>query len=318
MQPHRQAQTGAVLDDRILRVVLAVAHHGSLRGAARELGQAPSAVQRTVVAAERRLGATLFERGSDGARVTELGRVVVRHAQERRDLDALFSDEIARARTPAAGEARIAVGLGFLDQLTDQVLVPYQREYPGVKLRVLTGGTDAIVAALAADGADVGIALHPAPHPDITTLCSSPQPLGFACSAEHPLARAHRDGSLLQPGELEGTRVATMLPGFGLRSLHDEFVRVHGVSVHIGLETDSQAALISAITRTGAVTLMPPVFLAGAEGEDIVLLEVDDSHLRAVRAALMVRRERRLPPAAAALVDHCRSWFGADGIVGRA
>lgn len=311
MSPHRQPDTGAVLEDRILRVVLAVAQNGSLRGAARELGQAPSAVQRTVVAAERRLGATLFERGADGARATELGRVVVRHAQERRDLEALFSDEIARARTPAAGEARIAVGLGFLDQLTEQVLVRYQRDHPGVRLRVITGGTDAVVAALAADGADVALALHPPPHPEILTLCSAPQPLGFACSTEHPLARAHRDGSPLQPEELEGMRVATMLPGFGLRALHDEFVRVHGVSVHIGLETDSQAALISALTRAGAITLMPPVFLAGlGTDSDVVLLDVEDSHLRAVRAALMVRRGRRLPPAADALREACVDWFG--------
>lgn len=305
--------TSTTLEDRTLRVVLAVAEHGSLRAAARELELAPSAVQRTVVAAERRLGATLFERSAGGARVTELGRIVVRHGQERRDLDALFADEIARTRTPASGEARIAVGLGFLDQLTERVLVPYQRQHPGVRLRVLTGGTDPMVTALAADGADVGIALHPAPHPDITTLRTSPQPLGFACSADHPLARAHADGSPLLPAEIEGHRVATMLPGFGLRALHEEFVRVHGVSVHIGLETDSQAALISAVTRAGAITLMPPVFLAAVPADErVVLLDVEDTHLRAVRAALMVRRGRRLPPAAGALLERCVAWFEAE------
>lgn len=302
-----------MLDDRELRVVLAVAEHGSLRGAARDLGVAPSAVQRTIAAAERRLSATLFERGAGGARVTELGRVAVRHGQERRDLDALFADEIARARTPASGTARIAVGLGFLDQLSRDVLELFQREHPGVTLRVITGGTDSMVAALAADQADMGIALHPAPHPGITTLRSSPQPLGFACAAEHPLALAHRDGSPLRPEELDGHRVATMLPGFGLRALHDEFVRVHGVSVHIGVETDSQAALISAVTGAGAITLMPPVFLAAVPPDaGVVLLQVEDTHLQAVKAALLVRTARRLPPAADALLEASMRWFDAQ------
>lgn len=101
-----------------------------------------------------------------------------------------------------------------------------------------------------------------------------------------------------------------MLPGFGLRALHDEFTRVHGVHGDVVLETDSQAVLIGAVAQGQAVSLLPPVFLTPAPpGSDVVLLDVADEHVRAVRAELMVRRGRRLPAAARALLDTCAHWM---------
>lgn len=115
---------------------------------------------------------------------------------------------------------------------------------------------------------------------------------------------------MLHPADLAGQRFAVMLPGFGLRALHDEFTRVHGVEGDVVLETDSQAVLIGAVAQGQAVSLLPPVFLTPAPpGSDVVLLEVADEHLQAVRAELMVRRGRRLPAAARALLDTCAQWM---------
>ncbi|MGO1201398.1 MAG: LysR family transcriptional regulator [Brachybacterium sp.] len=302
--------TGTVLDDRELRCVLAVARSGSLRGAARLLGLAPSAVQRTIAAVERRLDGVLFERDIAGARITVLGQVVVRHAQERQDLEAGFAEEMARARTAEVGEVSLAVGLGFLEDIGTQVLGPFHAAHPEVTLRVRTGGTDSMVEALTADAADIAIALHPAPSAEVTAVRTLPQPLGLACAADHPLARRCAGGGTLRPEELAGQRFAVMLPGFGLRALHDEFARVHGVEGDVVLETDSQAVLIGAVALGQAVSLLPPVFLTPAPpGAEVVLLDISDEHLLAVRAELMVRRGRRLPAAARALLTTCAEWM---------
>lgn len=299
-----------VLDDRELRCVLAVARSGALRGAARQLGLAPSAVQRTIAAVERRLGGVLFERDVAGARITALGQVVVRHAQERQDLESEFADEVARARTAEVGEVSLAIGLGFLEDIGSGVLGPFHSAHPDVTLRVRTGGTDSMVEALTTDAADIAIALHPAPSAEVATVRTLPQPLGLACAADNPLARRSARGEVLDPAELAGERFAVMLPGFGLRALHDEFTRIHGVAGDIVLETDSQAVLISGVAQGGAVSLLPPVFLTPAPpGSDVMLLDVADEHLQAVRAELMVRRGRRLPAAARALLDTCAEWM---------
>ena len=309
------AGSATVLDGRELRCVLAVAHSGSLRGAARRLGQAPSAVQRTIAAMERRLGGVLFERDVAGARITALGQVVVRHAQERQDLESEFADEVARARTAEVGEVSLAIGLGFLEDIGTGVLGPFHAAHPEVTLRVRTGGTDSMVDGLCADAADIAIALHPAPSAEVATVRTLPQPLGLACAADHLLTRRDREGAPLNPAELAGERFAVMLPGFGLRALHDEFTRVHGVAGDIVLETDSQAVLIGTVAQGQAVSLLPPVFLTPAPpGSEVVLLDVADEHVQAVRAELMVRRGRRLPPAARALLDTCADWMDSRAV----
>lgn len=302
-----------VLEDRTLRCILAVAQAGSLRAAARDLGIAPSAVQRTIAAAERRLGEALFERGADGARVTELGRVAVRYALERRDLDALFVDEVALGRSAASGTVRLAVGLGFLEQVDEHVLDPFQRAHPDVTIVVQAGGTDSMVETLVRDDADVAIALHPAPHPRVAVLREAPEPLRLTCAADHPVAAAHPEGTVLAPSDLEGLDVAVMARGFGLRALHDEFLRVHTVGVRTVLETDSQTVLLGAVARGRAVSLLPPVFLSPRPaGRALQTFDIADDHLRAVRSALMVRRDRRLPPASRALLQACSRWMAGE------
>src|SRR6185312_15648439 len=63
----------AMFDWNDLRHFLAVARHGSTIQAAKALGMNQSTVQRRIAALERQLGRQLFERRSDGYRLTRLG-----------------------------------------------------------------------------------------------------------------------------------------------------------------------------------------------------------------------------------------------------
>ncbi|WP_326698408.1 LysR family transcriptional regulator [Streptomyces sp. NBC_01754] len=65
-----------------LRVVRAVASHGSLSGAARTLGYSQPAVSRQVSAAEKAAGQRLFVRGARGVKTTRAGEIVARFATE--------------------------------------------------------------------------------------------------------------------------------------------------------------------------------------------------------------------------------------------
>lgn len=294
-------------DDRVLRYALAVAEAGSIRGAARELDVAPSAVQRALTAAERRLGASLFERGADGARMTATGEILVRGARERRDLEARMSAELDQVVRGVVGEARIAIGLGFVDDIGDQVLGPMLADLPGVRQLHLVGGTDAMTAALARDEADVAVVLHARPHPGLRIVRSAPQPLGLAVGEGHELA-ARREPLL--PAQLDGRPCAVMPPGFGLRALYDEFLRVYGITMPIRVESPAQRGLLAAIRPGELSALLPPVFV-GSKGraDGVRLLPVRDEHLASVRAVLLTRAGRRLPTAATELLERCAHWF---------
>ena len=62
-------------------VLRAVARHGSFSGAADALGYTQPAVSRQIATLEAETGAVLVTRAADGARMTEAGEVLVRHAE---------------------------------------------------------------------------------------------------------------------------------------------------------------------------------------------------------------------------------------------
>lgn len=66
----------------ILKYFTEVARSGSIRKASEELHVATSAVSRQIKKLEDELGTPLFERFSDGLRLTSAGEIVLRHAKE--------------------------------------------------------------------------------------------------------------------------------------------------------------------------------------------------------------------------------------------
>ncbi|QFG68488.1 LysR family transcriptional regulator [Ornithinimicrobium pratense] len=297
-----------MLDDRTLRYLSTVARAGSLRAAARELGVAPSAVQRTLAAAERRVGCPLFERGPEGARPTEAGRVVVQHAQEREDLDVHLAARLSRVTAAAEGGVTVALGLGFVEDFATRVLPGFMRKHPRVLVRIVTGGTGEVVATLLRDDADLAVALHPAPDRRLRVVRGTPQPVGLACAPGQSLAAGGSES--ITPSALAGERMAVLPQGFGLRALHDDVLRAHAVEVDVVMESDSQPAIVAAVAAGQVVALLPPVTVKRAvEAEVVRLVPVDDAHLSRVRAALLTRTGRRLSPAAVALLSSCQAWF---------
>lgn len=297
-----------MLDDRALRYIAAVARTGSLRGAAKVLGVAPSAVQRTLTAAERRVGCQLFERGKTGARPTLTGRIIVQHAQERDDLNTQLSTRLSLVASAAVGEVTIGVGPGFVDQFASRVLATFMHDHPQVRVDIVTGGTGEVASRLLRDEIDLAVVLHPALDRGIRVVNSIPQPVGLACAVDHRLS-SH---SLIQPAQLLHERMAVLPEDFGLRALHDGFIRAHGVEVTIAMQSDSQPVIVAAVAAGQVVALLPPVTVTRAVAAGAVaLVPVDDAYLAGVRGGLLTRTGRRLTPAASALLEACGRWFDA-------
>src|ERR687895_627455 len=69
-----------MLDLRRLRLLREVDARGTVHGAARALDYTPSAVSQQLAVLERETGAKLLERSGRNVRLTDAGRVLVRHA----------------------------------------------------------------------------------------------------------------------------------------------------------------------------------------------------------------------------------------------
>jgi LysR family transcriptional regulator, nitrogen assimilation regulatory protein len=127
------------MDLRQLHAVVLVADTGSVTRAAQLLQLVQPAVTRQIRSLEKELGVTLFHRSPAGMQLTEAGAILVDRA--RRALT-----ELERARAELVPEGTSVAGMvtvGLLDSLTDAIAQPLVRamgrEYPGIRLRLLTG-----------------------------------------------------------------------------------------------------------------------------------------------------------------------------------
>ncbi|MFI8525482.1 LysR family transcriptional regulator [Promicromonospora sukumoe] len=138
-----------------LRLVDAVARHGSLGAAARELlVSQPSASQR-LAALERRVGTSLFDRDTTGARPTAAGREFCDQAAHVLDhLGSIVERTLsaAQSRTVSVGAFPSIAGTLFaaLDVLLDDVVVQPEVDHgPRLLERVERGALDAAFTGIA-------------------------------------------------------------------------------------------------------------------------------------------------------------------------
>lgn len=147
-----------------LRHFLAVARHGSLAAASRDLGVNQSTVFRRIGQLETSLSARLFDRQARGYALTAIGEEMLQLASKVED------DILAVYRTVASAdlEPRGTVHITTLDEVLERIapdLQQFRERYPGIHLNV---NTELRIFSLSRREADVAIRPGDAPtEPDI-------------------------------------------------------------------------------------------------------------------------------------------------------
>jgi DNA-binding transcriptional LysR family regulator len=179
-----------VLDVRRLRVLRAVAVHGSLARAADVLSYTPSAVSQQIAALEREAGTVLLERRGRGAVLTEPGHVLVRHA------DAIVAElEAAEAALEALADLRsgrlrmgsfATAGASVLPRAVDA----FRGLHPGIEITVEQATPSESVARIREGRLDLALTvdLEPAPAEGVEVIHLFDDPVQLALHRDHPLA----------------------------------------------------------------------------------------------------------------------------------
>ncbi len=122
-----------------LRLLVQVAHDGSLSAAGRALGLTPAAASAALKRIEARLGTRLFERSTRALRLTDPGRILLDYAQRALDLLAEGEAQLDQERGALVGTLRVAAP----SDLTRRVLLPlfdaFLAQHPGVQLSLSIG-----------------------------------------------------------------------------------------------------------------------------------------------------------------------------------
>lgn len=177
-----------VVDHRIdpfdLRLFAAVVEHGSITAAAASVSLSLGAASSRLKALEHRVGAQLLRRSKAGARTTDAGLALARHAARvLAEIDALHLAMSAfgqglrgTVRLCCNTAGRLALGAGRL--------APFLQAHPALDLELQELPSEAILDALRRGAADVGIVadhvdcagLHARPWMDDELVAALPRP----------------------------------------------------------------------------------------------------------------------------------------------
>jgi len=146
-----------VLDATRLRVLVAVAQHGSVTAAARELRYAQPSVSHHLSRLEAETGSQLIQRVGRGIRLTEAGRVLAERAAEILGRMDAAEAELAAYSGLRAGRVRLAAFPSALGTFVPTAAAAFAAANPGVELSLTEAEPPDAIALLRSGAIDVAL-----------------------------------------------------------------------------------------------------------------------------------------------------------------
>jgi DNA-binding transcriptional LysR family regulator len=289
-----------VIDPRRLRVLRALADHGTVTAAGKALHFSPSAVSQQLAALESEVGQELLHRHGRRVRLTSAGQLLVRHA------DAVLT-ELDRADASMAahaigtlGTVEIAAFASSIIHVVAPALAVLRTEVPNLTVLVRDAeGQDSM--SLLLDGSvdlavAVGYLIEPAPDNRVVRDPLYTDPFDVLLPPGHALAglpevdlHALAEDDWIAP--LEGNPCRDVVLAAGQRAGFTPRV------THVSDDFHAEAALVAA---GAGVALVPRTALGGAHGA-VVRPVSGTAPVRRVFAA--IRRGREDHPRISAVHD---------------
>src|SRR5205823_6663542 len=123
-----------MLDVSRLRVIDAVARHGSVTAAARELSYSQPSISHHLARLEAETGAQLLQRVGRGIRLTQAGQLLAGRAAEILGRVAAAEAELSAHVGLTAGRVRLAGFSSAIGSLVPRAMAALAREHPGLQI----------------------------------------------------------------------------------------------------------------------------------------------------------------------------------------
>ncbi|MFB7245872.1 LysR family transcriptional regulator [Streptomyces populi] len=287
------------MDLRQMEVVVTVAEAGGFTAAAQRLHVVQSAVSSTVLALERELGTSLFDRTTHRVFLTPAGEVFVPAARA-----ALRAAEQARAavdlvRGKLRGRVTIGMAQGVWADL-HRPLAALRAEHPGVTVRLRQASLADVRHGLREGTLDLAVvALDRGQQRGLVTRLLSYEEMVLVSAPPRALTGTGPDGTVTLAGAAR-LPLVDFTPDWAIRLCVDRAFRAAGVERETALEVDDIVTAAELVRSDLGVCVMP-ASIAG-RFPDLV------THAFARHAPhwkiMMVHPRGDTPPAVTALLGH--------------
>lgn len=288
------------MDLQGLNIFIQVAELNSFTRAGEKLGYSQPTISFQIRQLEKELGVKLFDRIGHTVSLTDEGRDALSYAQSICHL----SEEMllgAEGRKEVSGLIRVALPDSLCMPLITGEFAQFQKEYPNVKLKVMTAGTDELFRLLDHNEVDIVCTLDKHIYDRAYVIANEEKiDVHFVVAAKNPLASKEK---LVIEDLLEKPFLLTE-KGMSYRRLLEENLARNSMEIHPVLEMGNTDLLCHLVEEDAGVSFLPDYATEKAVKEGKVKrLTVDDFGVELWKQ-ILYRRDKWVSLQMKAIIRH--------------
>lgn len=291
-----------------IEAFLRTAELRSFKGAAEELSITQSALSRRLQKLEAALGARLFDRTSRAVHMTTVGAEFLPTAKRILLEFENSLNEIRDRIEKRAGSVVIASSMTVANSALPECIARFHSRHPGIELRTLEDSTPAVVEAVLAGEADIGIASNVKNKPNIQFEPIIRDPVVFVAPPDHPLAKK----STVDWADIDPNEFISMRRTSGTYHLLNTALQERGLHFSSKLRVSHAATLLGLIGAGLGVSALPRLAAISRPDLGLALRNLGAPEFSR-RIGIVCREGRTLSPIASAFAQIVREILPAFG-----
>lgn len=286
-----------------LQMLVAVAEEGSVQKAAGRVYRTAPAVSIAIRKLEDELGTQLFDRTRGQTfRLTAAGEVLADYARRLISLRDEAMAAVEGIRNLESGQLRIGANQSIGEYLLPQLTQSFQKHYPGVKLKVAIGYSDAILSSLKHWELDIALVAGQPQDRDLRGHLLMRDRLVAVMNSKHRLAGRET----IQLHDLAGEPLIVLTAKSELRERVASTFQRSRTPLNVQVETGTLESIKKMAAREMGVGIVPRMCVQEEEANgDLVVKTVEE--FREERMLWMVCRRSALSPACRAFMKVTKS-----------
>jgi DNA-binding transcriptional LysR family regulator len=298
---------------RQMEVFEAVARHGNVTRASRELLLSQSAVSMALSELEKQLGEKMFDRRGRKLILNESGRVllppVVEVLARAEEISSLF----IRPGGGLAGRLRVAASSTVGNYLIPGILGQFAADYPDTRVLLEVGNSSQVIEQVLHFESDLGIIEGFCHHPDIETIPWRKDRLIVFARPDHPLCGRKR----IRAQDLGAARWILREQGSGTREVFEAAIAGKLDGLQVFLELGHTEAIKQAVEAGLGISCLSELTLRRAMAAG-ALVELKAPFLNLERDfCLLLHKEKYRTKIMKAFLSYCRRSSGRKGSVSK-
>ena len=289
------------MDMKQLKTFLYVAELNSFTQAADKLGYSQSTVSFQIRRLEEELDCTLFERINHTVVLTDQGRKVLEYAHKIEKMTKELKGSMQR-KDEISGNIRLAMADSLCDAFFNEDFKEFRRRYPGIILKIMTGGTEEMFRLMNQNEADAILTLDSHVY-DMRYVIAREEEVGihFVAGKDCPLIKKR----LVSIEEIIRYPFVLTEKGMSYRRLMDEKLAEKSLEVRPVLELGSTRLISSLVEQNVGISFLPDYVTETKRNEGkLFCVNVKDFEIKLWKQ-LLDRRDNWVSPPLESVLVYC-------------